>query len=455
MRGILLVPTLLVVAAGCSNGSSSGGAGGDSGSGGDGGSGASGGTDATGFSVTVIGTDGPVVNAPAMYAMSDGTHLLTLMTDDNGEATFTDVPLGGFITAPVIQNQAVSLQTVGGIGNGDTIELRATTADVLPIGSFSISALNLSPETQNYNLFVPSEQFSNSDGSNAVFVGPLTASAIGPSGLFNAFGIANIMTGRVEIGWTTDVPIVGAPPAQTASGSISNWGTQTGSINAGIMNVSGSEFSVSIRVRGYRDTQPYQTRNFNNNVPNGQTFTAPLAQSTSFNDRAVAIFETSEASDGVSFGTQRIVADDVSSGNTSLATSTADFLPQPSGATRDIDARSSDYGWTPTPTCGGTALNASLLSFGGMLEPKSYSWTMLAPYSDTVTMPELDPDLADALFPDGIIEETWLLEARGYVDSDYETVRQTKPALLAPEQLLGRQEGGGEVCAATASVGVR
>ena len=455
MRGILLVSTLLIVAAGCDDSSSSGGAGGDPGSGGGGGTGASGGTDVRGFSVTVVGTDGPVVNAPAMYATSDGTHLLTLMTDDNGEATFTDVPPGGFITAPVIQNQAaVGLQTVGGIGIDDTIELRTTTADVLPTGSFSLSASNLSPGTVNYNLFVPSEQFSNPDGSNAVFDGSLTASAIGPSGLFNAVGIANINTGRVEIGWTTDVPIVGAPPAQTATGSISNWGAPTGSINAGIMSVSGSEFSVSILVRGYRDAQPYQTRNFNNAVPNGQTFTAPLVQSTSFNDRAVAIFETSEASDGVSFGTQRIVAGDVSSGNTSLATSTADFLPQPSGATRDIDARSSDYGWAPTPTCGGTALNASLLSFSGVLEQRSYSWTMLAPYADTVTMPELDPDLADALFPDGIIEETWLLEARGYADSDYETVRQTKPALLAPEQLLGRQEGDGEVCVATASVRV-
>jgi hypothetical protein len=266
-------------------------------------------------------------------------------------------------------------------------------------------------------------------------------------------GIANIDTGRVEIGWATDVPIVGSPPALNANGSISNWSPPTGIIEASIMNVSGSDFSVSLRVRGYRDTRPYQTRNFNGVVANGETFTRPLVQSTSFNDRAVAIFETSEALNDVSFKTQRIVAGDVSSGNTSLATSTADFLPQPSGATRDIDARSSAYGWTPSPTCDGIAINASLLSFSGVLEQNSYSWTMLAPYSDIVTMPELDPDLADALFPDGIVEETWALEARGYVDSDYETVRQTKPALLTPEQLLGRQEGSREVCVATASAG--
>jgi hypothetical protein len=337
------------------------------------------------------------------------------------------------------------------------IELRATAAEEVPIGSFSIATSNLSSETLGYNVFVPSEQFSSLDPSGREFPGTLTASTIGPSGFFNAVGIANIDGGKQEIGWTTDVLLVGAPPGQTANGSISNWSTPTGVIAAGIMNVSGSEFSVEIVVRGYRDTRPYQTRTFNDNdLPDGETFTAPLVQSTSFNDRAVAIFKTSEASDGVSFGTQRIVASDVSSepGNTSLTTSTADFLPEPSGATRDIDARSSAYGWTPTPTCDGIAINASLLSFGGVLEQNSYSWTMLTPYSDIVTMPELDPDLADTLFPDGIVEETWALEARGYVDSDYETVRQTKPALLTPEQLLGRQEGSREVCVATASAGV-
>jgi hypothetical protein len=370
------------------------------------------------------------------------------------------VPPGGFITAPVIQNQAVvSLQTVGGIGNGDTIELRATAAEEVPIGSFSIATSKLSPETTGYNVFVPSEQFSNLDSLNRRFDGILTASTIGPSGFFNAMGIANIDDGRVEIGWTTDVPLVGAPPAQTANGSISNWSTPTGVIAASIMNVSGSPFSVSIRVRGYRDARPYQTRNFtrteNNPLSDGETHTAPLVQSTSFNDRALAIF-TNPKLDGASFKTQRIVASDVSSepGNTSLTTTTDDFLPEPSGATRDIDARSSAYGWTPTPTCDGIAINASLLSFSGVLEQNSYSWTMLAPYSDTVTMPQLDPNLADALFPDGIVEETWALEARGYVDSDYETVRQTKPALLTPEQLLGRQEGSREVCVATASAGV-
>jgi len=455
MRGVLLVLTFLIVATGCNDGSSSGGAGGEAGVGGDGGTSANGGTGGQGFSVTVIGTGGPVVDAPAMYATSDGTHRLTLMTDENGEATFTNVPPGGFITAPVIQNQeVVSLQTVGGIGDGDTIELRATTAEEVPIGSFSIATSNSSPGTLNYNVFVPSEQFSSPDSSNRVFDGTLTASTIGPSGFFNAVGIANINTGRVEIGWATDLPLVGAPPMQTANGSITNWSAPTGVIEAGIMNVSGSAFSVSIRVRGYHDTRPYQTKNFNNDVPNGQTFKAPLAQSTSFNDRAIAIFEASEAANGVSFKTQRIVASEVSSGNTILTTSTADFLPEPSGATRDIDARLSEYGWTPTPTCDGVPINASLLSFSGELVEKSYSWTMLAPYSDIVTMPELDPNLADALFPDGIIEETWTLEARGYVDSDYETVRQTKPALLTPEQLLGRQEGSQEVCVATASAGV-
>jgi hypothetical protein len=395
-----------------------------------------------------------------MYATSDGTHLLTLMTDENGEATFSNVPPGGFITAPVIQNQAVvSLQTVGGIENGDMIELRATAAEEVPIGSFSIATSNLSSEIENYNVFVPSEQFSSGEPPlNRDFPGTLTASTIGPSGFFNAVGIANIKTGTQEIGWATDLPLGGDPPTQTANGSISNWSAPTGVIAAGITNVpdSGSAFSVLIEVRGYRDTRPYQTKNFNNTVGVGQTFTAPLAQSTGFNDRAVAIFKTSEASDGVSFGTQRIVASDVSSepGNTSLTTTTADFLPEPSGATRDIDARSSAYGWTPTPTCAGIAINASVLSFGGVLGQSSYSWTMLAPYSDTVTMPELDPDLADALFPDGIVEETWALEARGYVDSDYETIRRTKPALLTPEQLLGRQEGSREVCVATASAGV-
>jgi len=380
------------------------------------------------------------------------THLLTLMTDENGEATFSNVPSGGFITAPVIQNLAVvNLQTVGGIGDGDTIELWATTAEEVPIGSFSIATSSLSSGTVNYNVFVPSEQFSSPDDSIRVFDGTLTASAIGPSGFFNAVGIANINTGTVEIGWATDLPLVSAPPGQNANGSISNWSTPTGFIRAGIVNDSDSDFSVSLRIRGYRDTRPYQTRNFNGPVANGETFTRPLAQSTSFNDRAVAIFETSEAPNGVSLKTQGIVASEVSSDNTNLTTSTEDFLPEPSGATRNIDARSSAYGWTPIPTCGGTALNASLLSFSGALEQQSYSWTMLAPYSDTVTMPELDPDLADALFPDGIIEETWLLEARGYVDSDYETVRRTKPALLTPEQLLGRQDGSREVCVATAS----
>jgi hypothetical protein len=459
MRGIFLFLTLLIVATGCSDSSKSGGAGGEAGAGGGGGgTGGDGGTGGQGFSVTVIGAGGPVVNAPAMYATSDGTHLLTLMTDENGEATFTNVPPGGFITAPVVRDQdqaVVSLQTVGGIGNGDTIELRATTAEEVPIGTFSVAASNLSPGALNYNVFVPSEQFSSPDGSDRDFPpgprGTLTASTIGPSGFFNAVGIANIDIGTVEIGWATDVPLVGAPPAQTADGSISNWSTPTGFIRAGIMNVSDSAFSVSIRVRGYRDTRPYQTKDFNSVVPNGQTFTAPLALSTSFNDRVIAIF-TSPPSSGVSFKTQRVVAGEVSAGNTDLTTSTADFLPEPSGATRDIDARSSAYGWSPIPTCDGAAINASLLSFSGVLEENSsYSWTMLAPYSDTVTMPELDPDLADALFPVGIIEETWTLEARGYVDSDYETVRRTKPALLTPEQLLGRQEGSQEVCVATAS----
>ena len=453
MRRFLLIPALAAIIWGCGDGGSNGtGGNGAIGGSGTGGSGGVGGAGTTEFSASVIGTGGPLPARPVMYATSDGVHLVTLITDDDGRVTFTDLPTGGFITAPVVENATmVRLQTVAGIGYGDTIELRASGADEATVGGFSISVSNLSAGTSSYNVFVPTDQFSNPSGSNDLFEGLLNAATIAPGGLFNAIGIANV-EGRQEIGFAADVPIEGAPPTQSAAAAITSWGFPTGFINARITNVSGGLLSVLIRTAAYRDARPYQARNFTNEV--SEEFTARLPQSSDFNDRAVATFELGDSVDTVLLRAQNVVAADVGPEDTNLETSSAEFLPQPINATRNIDALTSSYGWSPPPDCDGAALDASLLSFTGVLDQRSYAWTMLAPYSDVVTMPALDPELTNDLFPEGIVEEAWTLEARAYVSAEYEAVRRTAPAFLTPEQWLGRQQGEGKICVAAASLGL-
>lgn len=453
MRCFLLILALAVANAGCGDAGSNGtGGNGAIGGAGTGGSAGVGGAGVTEFSASVIGAGGPAPERPVMYASSDGAHLLTLVTDQNGRVTFTDLPTGGFMTAPVVENAAVvRLQTVAGIGNGDMIELRATAADEVAVGGFSISTSNLTVGTSSYNVFVPTEQFSNLSGSNDRFEGPLTAASIAASGLFNAIGVANVQ-GRQEIGFAADLPVEGDPPTQSATAAITNWDLPTGFINARITNASNGPLNVLIRTAGYRDARPYQTRNFTTEV--SEEFTARLPESSDFNDRAVATFELRDSADPVLLRTQNVVAADVGPGDTDLDTSSAAFLPHPTNAMHSIDARTSSYGWSTPPDCDGVALDASLVSFSGVLDQRSYAWTMLAPYSDTVAMPALDPELAPDLFPDGIVEETWTLEARAYVGVDYEAVRRTPPALLPPEQWLAGRQGEGKICVAAASLGL-
>ena len=135
----------------------------------------------------------------------------------------------------------------------------------------------------------------------------------------------------------------------------------------------------------------------------------------------------------------------------SISVSTDDFLPLPTNASADVETRSGSFGYTDTPTCGGSAANAMELLVLGFVDSVAHQWTMWAPYSDSVTMPELDPELADELFPSGLTQTGWILEARVYPNGGFDSARQSSTELADPQSWLAGESQYDQICGAIAN----
>ncbi len=434
------------------------------GTGGDDGSGGSGGVVGpanVSFSVTLMNETGLLRDQLVMYADADGKHFSTTLTSKGGVARFTNVPAGGFITAQLInRSDLLSLQTVAGMQNGDSITLVAEEAfgvpATWPLGRAAITVSSLPETATQYLVYHPSRLSRLRTEVPFTSEASFSTQLIGPSGTYNALAVAALADRGIAFGFATDLALQGQIPEVSVTGNIESWEPPSGTVRAELRNLSKVELPAVILVGGYRDTQQFLTEAQSQNLPPGVTMNTELAVNSNFHDRAVATFVLDVFGDPVALANERFVAgtaipDD--GGTEVIWTSTDDFLPSLPAAGYDFSERSSAYYWTRTPLCDGVPPNVSVLELIGKKESKSYTWQMLGPYRDELRMPELDPDYAELLFPSDLEMEHWTLEARAYPEGSIDSVRRSSPALLPPLTWLGRQAGAGAICVSRARTG--
>jgi len=405
--------------------------------------------------VTVENGGQPWVGAPVMYANVNGEHLGTVMSDDAGKAVFVDYPSGGFVTAavfPDIEGDAFDLRTVGGVQYGDEIVISISSRR---LGDLAIQGFNAPPGTASYSYGVPTFA-QTTEVLDAPLKIALSDQTLEPDGTLAATAIARDAEGKI-LGLATleGIAVEGTPPDAIVTGAFSSWNEDPGFIDVVLRNDSATEISAIVASFAYRQGRKYQRGATEiADVAMADTLASPIPVDVGFNDKVIGSLSMVAGDKPVavsSYAASR--SDSLGDGEmSSLRASSDDILPLLLNTTRDITTRKASYGWDETPICAAGTPNISYMYFLGSSDDLKgfYSWSIVTPFADTVSMPQLDPNFAEALFPQGLIERQWELQALTYPEADMRSIRGAFRGYLEPHDWLAQRESDGEVCATRA-----
>jgi len=338
-------------------------------------------------------------------AAASGAWSATFTTDATGQATLTDVPVGGAVTVGFGADAGGQLSTVFGVQDGDTLVFGSEGLTSTPsTGTYLISApdhptlanrwqaiFSCGGKSSVYNQLPATDRVVTIDEE---CTGSITATAAHyddqssyeeawsfAEGTFEATGTSPNIEGSMTFGaWST------AHGSMEATLTASEGDT----FYAGIYGLLGGEFLTLISESQTLD------------ATGAATLSAPIS-STAFVDSVV---HTRYRPSGgrYSYRLERHTSLPAVGATLTYSSTPDDYLPTPAAALSSSDTRVLTTGVASTAACDGAQAGVLTGSIAGAWTARGgegpySSWEFVSPVVDTITLPQLDPAVDGDYWP--------------------------------------------------------
>jgi hypothetical protein len=337
-------------------------------------------------------------------ADSDGAYLDTVEADASGMA-LVEVPAGGFITAVRERKGGeVLLETVAAVEDGDELWFFDSGTEVPErVGQLSLTLAGPAAPGLSFEAMLP-DQRTAAFGMwlPTVLEVPLTAASFTNGALDVLVERRSASSPEPAYAHALDLSTQGATPNQLAAATLSSWNNDPGTVRVVARNDGDAPLELSTEAVAVRCGGLVVGEQRSGRVPAGGSLELDLRVDDEFFDRVVAHVAHSGSAPGARV-VQEVFVPETSlpaAGTTLRLDLGTSELPEVA-ARVDVDfftGRARLH--SPSlPNCGSRASNVLRLQLSGSTQGGQHRWRLIAPASDTVALPELDPKVEYSLWP--------------------------------------------------------
>jgi len=403
------------------------GGGGDDASGGDGGGNvADAAPDAATFGMVTVNVfvgGNPAPSVAVMYHKADGSYIGSMLTDSNGQVIIADMPVGGAVTAPVSPYGDASTATKKFLTSVTHVQL----GDVISIGRSTLSGSDPTAGTMSVTMpgtFAGARTYAVTVGCNtsttatagASLKPVIQSSCVPSSNAIDVVAYARDGSGnRIAYSAVASVPLSGTAPNMTGSVNMPAWQTGLGLYTLALNNAP-ADIQVNPSFVGYKqDVRVDAPSTTTTSVAMGTGLSTPFLMIPGFfQSTSVAVRARIPVGQGTadSYLAKRADVSPTAANPEQVSWDlTTDLLQPPTSVTVTADTVTSVAWSGGTASCSDNpSLDSIIYAVSGGVQSTgiTYEWYALASgtQSSPIALPQLDPALAQALWPTASFDST-------------------------------------------------